>query len=78
MKLENNYIYDWRIKSNEIVLIINDGSNEKYDPIFKAASKYAQLEGYKINRGKGSAMKYGYSIIQEDYPEAKYIITCLK
>lgn len=58
------------------VLIINDGSSEKYDPIFRAASKYAQLEGYKVNRGKGNAMKYGYSIIQEDYPEAKYIITC--
>lgn len=58
------------------VLVVNDGSGEKYDEIFKAASKYAQLEGYKVNQGKGNAMKYGYSLIAEDYPEAQYIITC--
>ena len=58
------------------VFIVNDGSDSKFDPIFKAASKYAQVEGYKVNRGKGNAMKYGYSLIQEDFPDAKYIITC--
>ena len=58
------------------ILIINDGSDESYNPIFEKAKQYAQLEGYKINRGKGEAMKYGYSIIAEDYKEAEYIITC--
>lgn len=58
------------------VLIINDGSGEKFDPIFEEAKQFAQLEGYKINRGKGEALKYGYTIIAEDYKEAEYIITC--
>mgnify|MGYP003295129110 CR=1 FL=1 len=58
------------------VLIINDGSNESFNPIFEKAKEFAHLEGYKVNRGKGEAMKYGYTIIKEDYPDAKHIITC--
>jgi len=57
-------------------LVINDGSNESFDHIFEGAKQYAQIDGYKVNRGKGEAMKYGYSIISEDYPDAKFIITC--
>lgn len=58
------------------ILIVNDGSDSKFDEIFTEAGKYAQIEGYKVNRGKGNAMKYGYSIIKQDYPDAKFIITC--
>lgn len=58
------------------VLVINDGSNESFNEIFEEAKKYAQVEGYRINRGKGEAMKYGYTIIKEDYPDAEFIITC--
>lgn len=58
------------------VLVINDGSGDKFNPIFEDAKKYAQVDGYSVNRGKGNAMKYGYSIIKEDYKEAKFIITC--
>lgn len=58
------------------VLIINDGSDSKFDYIFEEAKKYAQYDGYTVNQGKGNAMKYGYSVIKEHFPDAKYIITC--
>lgn len=58
------------------VLVINDGSNESFDNIFEEVKQYAEVEGYKFNRGKGEAMKYGYTIIKEDFPDADFIITC--
>ena len=58
------------------VLIVNDGSSNKFDQTFQEASKYGKYISYEKNHGKGYALKYGYSYILKEYPDAKYVITC--
>ena len=57
------------------VLVVNDGSNNSFDPIFKEAEKFATVIGYEKNKGKGGALKYGYKYIRDNYKDAKYVIT---
>ena len=57
------------------ILVVNDGSSEKYDEIFAkilAKVKYIKLEK---NKGKGGALKEGYKNVLSIYPETKYVIT---
>lgn len=58
------------------VLVINDGSSDKFNDIFERTKAFAKVTGYEVNRGKGEALKFGYQVIQEEYKDAKYIITC--
>ncbi|MEE3408722.1 MAG: glycosyltransferase family 2 protein, partial [Erysipelotrichaceae bacterium] len=62
------------------VIIVNDGSDEKYDPIFKEAeSIITKLGGkfiaYHPNRGKGRALKTAFSYISENMPDAIGCVT---
>ena len=57
------------------VLVVNDGSGEKYDNVFSKIEKYAKYIKYDKNRGKGVALKTGFSKILELFPDAKYVIT---
>ena len=48
------------------VIIVNDGSDEKYDPLFKEAEALITKRGgkfisYHPNRGKGRALKTAFS-----------------
>ena len=54
------------------IVIVNDGSEEKYDEIFKQCSGH--VISYRENKGKGYALKKGLKYIDEKYKEA-YIIT---
>lgn len=59
------------------VVIVDDGSSEKYQPIF---SRMAEMEGctvlhHEVNRGKGAALKTGYAHIASAFPEACGVIT---
>ena len=58
------------------VVVVNDGSSEKYDPIFDEASKYALILKQDRNRGKGAALRYGFSYINLNPNNHKYVITC--
>lgn len=57
------------------VLVVDDGSGGDFDGVFEDASEFATVLRYEKNRGKGGALKYGYSKIPELFPEADFIIT---
>ena len=38
-------------------IVVNDGSGEEYDLIFKQAEEYATVLAHETNRGKGAAVK---------------------
>lgn len=61
--------------NNFTCIVVNDGSDTKYNTIFKKAEKYAYVISYGINMGKGYALKKGLSYIKENYD--KYIIVTL-
>ncbi len=57
------------------VLVIDDGSGEKYASVFEEAAKQATVLHHAKNKGKGAALKFGFSKIGELFPDCKYIIT---
>lgn len=46
------------------VIIVNDGSPEKFDLEFYAAAEYAEVLRHEENRGKGEALKTGLKYIR--------------
>ena len=57
-------------------VVVNDGSGPDYIPVFKEAEKYALVLHQNPNRGKGAALRYGFSYINLNPNEHKYVITC--
>lgn len=57
------------------VLIVDDGSGEKFKDIFDRCKEWARVISYPKNKGKGGALKVGYKACLDDYPEQKYVIT---
>lgn len=58
-------------------VVVDDGSGEKYQPIFR---QLAGMDGvtvlhHEVNRGKGCALKTGYAYIRDHIPEASGVIT---
>ena len=51
------------------VLVVNDGSGEKYDEIFSALPSEVTLLTHEVNKGKGRAMKTGFSYIRDHHLE---------
>lgn len=58
------------------VLVVNDGSGEKYSDIFKRTSQFATIVTLEKNCGKGAALKAGMRYIKENLPECTGFITC--
>ena len=58
-------------------VIVNDGSSEKYQPIFDqlAAMDGVTVLRHAFNRGKGCALKTGYTYIRDHMPDASGVIT---
>lgn len=59
------------------IVIVDDGSSQSYQPIFSAL---AAIQGvtvihHEVNRGKGCALKTGYRLIAEHFPDAPGVIT---
>ena len=58
------------------VVAVNDGSLERCDEFFKRAQPYADVIGYKENKGKGFALKRGFEYIGNNLSEeVDYIVT---
>ena len=57
------------------ILVVNDGSGKEFDHVFNQIKDKVKYLEFSKNKGKGAAMKYGYSKLLELYPEAKYVIT---
>ena len=59
------------------VIVVNDGSGEKYQNIFIAISKIATVLEHHENKGKGHAIKTGLTYIYEHHIPDDYIIVTL-
>lgn len=57
------------------VLVINDGSGKEYDEIFEKAAEKSTVLHHEKNKGKGAALKLGFSKIEELFPDCRYVIT---
>ena len=57
------------------VLIVDDGSGEKYAPIFEKCKAWAKVISYPVNKGKGEALKVGYIDCLESFKDQKFVIT---
>ena len=64
-----------KLSSDYFVLVIDDGSGSDFDAVFEDTEKYAVVKRYEKNRGKGGALKYGFSLVKELFPDAKFVIT---
>lgn len=49
------------------LLVVDDGSGERYSPLFALARRYAHVISYPANHGKGYAMKQAFSYLQAHY-----------
>ena len=58
------------------IVVVNDGSGEEYQSVFEEAKNYALILNQDKNRGKGAALRYGFSYINLNPSEHKYVITC--
>lgn len=57
------------------ILIVDDGSGEAYNQVFKAAMNYGKVLRHKENKGKGEAIKTALRFIQIHADENDGIIT---
>lgn len=65
------------LKEQFPVLLVNDGSDASFDNIFDIAKNLDGVSYLKTdkNKGKGAALKYGFSELIALFPNAKYVIT---
>ena len=57
-------------------VVVNDGSGDEYQNIFDEAAKYAVILKQNINRGKGAALRFGFSYVNLHPNNHSYVITC--
>ena len=57
-------------------VVVNDGSGEHFTDIFKEAEKYAIVLDQNPNRGKGAALRLGFSYVNLHPEGHNYVITC--
>lgn len=57
------------------VVVVDDGSGDGYENIFKSCQKYSHVIQYDINCGKGHALKMGFQYIKEKYISQYVVIT---
>ena len=70
------YVRKLRERGFTRAVIVNDGSSEKYQPIFDELSA---MEGvtvlrHEVNRGKGCGLKTGYTYIRDHMPDASGVL----
>ncbi|MDY3766694.1 MAG: bifunctional glycosyltransferase family 2/GtrA family protein [Lachnospiraceae bacterium] len=62
-------------KADMEIVLVNDGSNSLYSDLFEKASSLAKVITYRINRGKGAALKTGMTYIQKIYGQNCIVVT---
>lgn len=71
---------DFRKKNIRCVILVDDGSGEKYREIFEEAEQIIQKLGgtiltHEVNRGKGRALKTAFAYVLENMPVACGVVT---
>ena len=61
-------------EANFEIVIVDDGSGPDYASIFERASAYGTVLTHPQNRGKGAALKTGYTYIRENCGEERIIV----
>lgn len=57
------------------IIIVDDGSGEKFADIFKKSEQYAKVLTHKQNLGKGCALKTAFSYISENFKDDYIVVT---
>ncbi len=72
-----NYVRQLSQENFREIVVINDGSSEKYDPIFDeiASIDKCTVLRHKVNKGKGRALKTGMKYVLENHPDCVGIVT---
>ena len=55
------------LENNFTVVVVNDGSSEKFNEVFNQLPKEVHYLSYVTNGGKGYALKYGMKYIKENF-----------
>ena len=61
--------------SNFDCIVVDDGGGESFAEIFRQASELATVLTHPINRGKGAAMKTGFSYINKHFGKDRIVVT---
>lgn len=70
------YVQQLRHHGLRNIIIVDDGSGEKYQPIFRELGKNGcMLLRHTENKGKGSALKTGFRYIKRQFDEIACVIT---
>lgn len=71
------YVQNLQTLGIEHIIIINDGSDEKYESIFDELRhiQYCTVLEHKENKGKGKALKTGFQYILKNSNNFDYIVT---
>lgn len=65
-----------RLKREELdVVVVNDGSGDDYNGVFDKVEEYASIIEHDVNRGKGAALKTGFSYIKDKYKDNYVVVT---
>lgn len=59
------------------VVVVNDGSQEECDPIFNAIGEFATVLSYRVNQGKGHALKHAFAYVKETYKDEEYVVVTM-
>jgi glycosyltransferase involved in cell wall biosynthesis len=62
-------------KADFTLVVVDDGSGESYRSLFAQAAQTATVLTHKTNRGKGRALKTGFSHIQAHFPVDTVVVT---
>ena len=58
------------------IIVINDGSGEEFNEIFKEAETYAKVLANVKNMGKGAALRLGFTYVNLNPNGHRFVITC--
>ncbi len=78
-KPKTDFIFYTKELSNKVknIIVINDGSSQEYDGIFDEIKKISNVEviSYKVNQGKGYALKQGFLRAINNFDSSDIIVT---
>lgn len=58
------------------IVVVNDGSGKEFDSVFEEAKQFAFVLTQLQNFGKGAALRFGFSYINLNPDNHKFVITC--